>query len=371
MKKILFTIASLALTLYSAQANPVVLSTELEPYAKTTNTISSFNGLIGDVEINAGSNITLSTNDNVITISASTSSSSAATHTAQFSVQDEDISGTTYNVSLNYSEQWFETTSGASGTKTLNIPAKSTASDVGYLTLYLDETYQYDELFDISSDNISEFPTNKPWLNASGSLFSMWRVEFETVPNSTNWYFVKATEYVIVASQPEDLADIYLQFESGAFPSYSGTSFNAYNTTTESNIAMTCQRLNKGNSADDKKVGTTALRMAPAKDGLDGYFYNTTAFASPVTALSFQYAKYGTDTCESFKVYTSTDGSTWTELVDLTSTITESLQTYSNDSTIPANTYFIKFENTSSVSSSTNSRKLDVDEIQIWLTPSN
>ena len=153
----------------------------------------------------------------------------------------------------------------------------------------------------------------------------------------------------------------YFQFEEGASPTYAATSTTVHDTTSGNEIDITCSRLNRGTDAGDKVVGTYAMRLCPVS-GTNGLFRNTSAFSSPATALSFQYAIYGTDTMQGFTVSTSSNGTDWTELVDLTSSATQTLQTY--NANLPANTYYIKFENTSTVSG--NTRRLDIDEIKIW-----
>lgn len=499
MKKIIFTLTALTFVVCSAFADYVVLDNELTPYVKTNEVVSSFNTLTGDVNIEGGSNVTLSTNDNVITISASggeftqvqsdwneddttdpayiankptiptvpelaagsnvslstnnnvvTISATdtvfdpedigiipsggesainmiklhtASTGTIEISIDsttgriyadstesDEYIAylsdiphlvpGSNISIATNGTDITISATASGAGVQqkdiqtyqlddadatidgtnreqyytwvaeptdsslTVTVP-EITSAKIGYIELYLDEQYHDGNIVDLSEDNIIAYPTNKPWLTSEESLRSTWKVELENVPASTNWYFVKAVEYII-EKNAEPTPDYYFQFESGAAPTYSTTSTTFHDTTSGNEIDMTCSRLNKGTAADDKKIGDAAMRLAPL-NGSNAYFYNTTAFSTPVASISFKYAKYGTgsDTCQSFVVSTSTDGSTWTELADLTSDVTESLQTYSNNSTIPSDTYFIKFEATSSVSG--NTRRLDVDEIKIYL----
>ncbi len=186
--------------------------------------------------------------------------------------------------------------------------------------------------------------------------------------------FVMPTEAVTVTAEFEefDAPPYYFTFETGTNIGYAATAAVFANTgSTQDDVPtvdFTVQRVFRGSKegemATDKKVGSFALRMAPLSTN-SAYAYNSTAFAEALTAISFQYGIYGTDTCQSFTVSTSEDGENWTQLGDdlAASATTTGLTTYENSS-LPENTYFIRFDTTSTVSQ--NNRRLDIDEIMLW-----
>lgn len=186
--------------------------------------------------------------------------------------------------------------------------------------------------------------------------------------------FEMPAEAVTVTAEFEefDEAPYYFTFETGTNIGYAATAAVLDNTGSTKDdvptVDFTVQRVyrasNAGDMATDKKVGSFALRMAPVSTN-SAYAYNSTAFAEALTAISFQYGIYGTDTCQSFTVSTSEDGENWTQLGDdlAASATTTGLTTYEN-SELPENTYFIRFDTTSTVSG--NSRRLDIDEIMLW-----
>ncbi|MBP5787844.1 MAG: hypothetical protein J6Y19_08530 [Kiritimatiellae bacterium] len=159
----------------------------------------------------------------------------------------------------------------------------------------------------------------------------------------------------------------YFQFESNDLPTgYAATEANVANTgstaTEVATVPFTLQRAVRGNAEGDKKAGVAALRLAPL-DNTNSFAYNSKAFSEAITAISFEYAKYGTDSCDFFAVSTSSDGENWTLLADLTSSASGALQTYEN-SELPENTYFVRFDATNSVKG--NSRRINIDEIQLF-----
>ena len=183
-------------------------------------------------------------------------------------------------------------------------------------------------------------------------------------------FTMPATNVTVSATFVEYVApDLYFQFESSDLPtSYDSTTANIVNTGSTSadvpTVSFALQRTNRGNGNTDKKVGTAAMRLAPT--GTDALAYNTSAFSSSLSKVAFQYAIFGTDSCDSFKVQVSSDGSNWQDLADLTASATGSLQTYTSTS-VPAGSTYIRFIATNDGTS--NNRRMNVDEIQLWLAP--
>lgn len=181
---------------------------------------------------------------------------------------------------------------------------------------------------------------------------------------------------VTVSAQPtpSEYLAYYYTFETGSLSTttYANDEAPFDNSADPDNVyevTNKTSRVVRGNSASDKVVGTTALRIA-AVSGTNsgyGYAYNKEPFASAATKLSFQYARYGTDVMSSltFKVYTSSNGTDWTELEDLTSVTTTSLQSYETTFTTSQDIRYIKFETHSTVSG--NTKRINIDEIKIWL----
>ena len=164
-----------------------------------------------------------------------------------------------------------------------------------------------------------------------------------------------------------ELPDLYFQFEtSESWTGYGDATIAFVNTgsTAEdvSSVSFDTSRTLRGTGSTDKKVGSASIRMAPLKDQ-DAVVANAAAFAQAITKVAFQYAKYGTDSFESFTVQVSADGETWSDLAIQPAAPTTSLQTYVNEN-IPEGMKFIRFVTTNSGSS--NDHRFNIDEIQIW-----
>ena len=225
--------------------------------------------------------------------------------------------------------------------------------------------------YDFSTDNIQGLPNPQTW--ASASVDETWHIRFKSIPGTTNWYYIDSTKYEI-ESYDSVTPDYFFTFESGNpgdGNTYASNTSDITNTgmlsSTEPTVTFKVNRVLRGkDSSTDKFNGTHSLRMAPVKDNTPAYIYNNAAFGAPISKISFMYAKgVSGDICNSFKVYVSSDGTSWSELVDLTSSVTTTLQEYTT-SNIPENSYYIKFENINT-STTTNNRRLSVDDIKIWL----
>lgn len=288
MKKTFFASIVLGLAVCSAYADYVVLSTELEPYAKSDEVVSSFNTLTGDVAIEAGSNVSISAGtNNSLVISATggtqvqadwnvsdtdspafiankptiptvptdvssfnndanyitlsdvpaqvqsdwdvTDTNSSAfiankptiptvpTNVSDFTndagyitlsdIPGEEVERLPYtndtgggNISLsNGSEQYFVTEGGSlMAPYELTLPA-ATDTKVGSLTIYTVSLEAANQCFTFTSSNVSGLPATQPWTAAaSEGTKDVWKIEFETIPGSTKWFYVKSTKYTLV-----------------------------------------------------------------------------------------------------------------------------------------------------------------------------
>jgi hypothetical protein len=185
---------------------------------------------------------------------------------------------------------------------------------------------------------------------------------------SGNTFVMPAQEVLVTATFEEfEVPPYYFQFETGANIAYAATEAEIDNTGSTKDevptVGFSVQRATRGKDAGDKVVGTYALRLAPIGE-TNAFAYNSKAFAEALTAISFQYGIYGTsDKCDSFTVSTSEDGETWTVLADLSESAATELKTFES-SELPANTYFIRFDSTSTVKG--NTRRMCIDEIQLF-----
>ena len=164
-----------------------------------------------------------------------------------------------------------------------------------------------------------------------------------------------------------ELPDLYFQFEtSESWTGYGDATIPFVNTgsTAEDipSVTFNTSRTLRGTGSTDKKVGSASIRMAPLS-GSDAVVANAAAFEQAIGKVAFQYAKYGTDSFDSFTVQVSADGETWSDLATQPETPTTSLQTYVNEN-VPEGMKFIRFVTTNSGSS--NDHRFNIDEIQIW-----
>jgi hypothetical protein len=215
----------------------------------------------------------------------------------------------------------------------------------------------------------------------SGYKFSSMSVTYggTTIPfDSATGTFVMPGEEVFVSAEFEEFEApaVYVTFEEGTYPtSYAATEAEVKNFGTLEETIPTVKfavaQTYRGSEANDKKVGAVSLRMRAATSGdvaTNAVFGNAEAFAEAITSLGFQYARYGNDTAPTeLKVQVSADGENWDELVDLASTVTAELQTYSCDE-IPAGSVFFRILMTSSAKSF---KRVNIDEIALEFGPAS
>ena len=184
----------------------------------------------------------------------------------------------------------------------------------------------------------------------------------------TDMSFVMPKGDVLVSATFVELADLYFQFEtSESWTGYGDATIAFVNTGSTAEdvptVSFDTSRTLRGTGSTDKKVGSASIRMAPLKDQ-DAVVVNAAAFEQAIAKVAFQYAKYGTDSFDSFTVQVSADGETWSDLATQPAAPTTSLQTYVNEN-VPEGMKFIRFVTTNSGSS--NDHRFNIDEIQIWL----
>ncbi len=219
-------------------------------------------------------------------------------------------------------------------------PATAFSDETVTLTVQADEGYKLDTLTVLDED-ANEIPV-------------------------TDMSFVMPKGDAYVFATFVELADLYFQFEtSESWGSYDDATPAFVNTgsTAEDipSVTFNTSRTLRGNGPNDRKVGGYAMRMAPTS-AKDAVVANAAAFAQDISKVAFQYAKYGTDSFESFTVQVSADGNTWSDLATQPATPTTSLQTYVNED-VPEGMKFIRFVTTNSGSSN---ERFNIDEIQIW-----
>ena len=89
-------------------------------------------------------------------------------------------------------EQSYKWNENNNGVLSLYIP-ESDPSKSGELVLYLEEHPEDDpnKVFILSSANIKTLPTRRPWTLSNG----IWKLEFDSIPGSTNWRYIQSTRY--------------------------------------------------------------------------------------------------------------------------------------------------------------------------------
>ena len=164
--------------------------------------VKTLNNKNGDVSITEGENVILDTTESTSIKIDVVPQPERTVYTIDDASVGEEIDTDTY------AEQYFTWGSLLSSDETISLYVpEATSSKIGYLILYFDEIYDdseqggYSHVYDFEKDNsyIIGLPSDQFWTNNtdSGAYRSTWKIELESVPGSDQWFFKKATEFVI------------------------------------------------------------------------------------------------------------------------------------------------------------------------------
>ena len=97
--------------------------------------------------------------------------------------------------------QKFESNDNVAKDVEITIPACTDKDALATLILYVEQNWMAkddddEDIFIISSENIAEssWPEEQPWMEDDYEN-STWKIEFESPPGTTKWYYLKATKY--------------------------------------------------------------------------------------------------------------------------------------------------------------------------------
>lgn len=228
MKKTIFSLILSAITVCNTYSKPVVLSTELQPYAKTSNTVASLNELVGVVDIEAGDGIAITTNDQILVINSDITDAVFSLNNLQGDVdlgitghglsletneniltfnsssinieQDIDVfdqNTTTIDLS-NINKQYFNKTDFSTGTNILSIPNPEKYKSAS-ITIYAKELPTYDFWYDFNDENIAAYPSTRLWLTDLED--AVWKFNFSHAPGVVGWKYEDSTKYTIVETE--------------------------------------------------------------------------------------------------------------------------------------------------------------------------
>lgn len=131
-------------------------------------------------------------------------------HDVSTTKTEADASGSPATLALSASDKnevwvkWSEEDKDAAASVTISLPS-ITSAKVGTLTVYVDEIYVNEasapvsQVYKFANNAATGLPSAKPWESNAASKKSLWKFEFENIPGSTSWYFIKATEFIITA----------------------------------------------------------------------------------------------------------------------------------------------------------------------------
>lgn len=174
--------------------------------------------------------------------------------------------------------------------------------------------------------------------------------------NGTTFVMPAAPATVTVSFAVSETPDALIDFET-----YSG----GYNLTNYVAGGVTWAMTNAyaGNTTEDRKNGTKAARLENNRGGTGHPAQMTsTAFAQPVTKISFWYANYGANDGGKFKVQVSDDGATWQDVGEAEyDPITNAALAKATIDTIPASMTYVQF-----VTTAGSAQRVNVDDIGIF-----
>ena len=162
--------------------------------ADYVNTFKVQNGTArtGDITLVPGENIKIADSNGSFTI--------ANVDTPERSINITTNKNSPISTTGNAEQSFTWAESGSAVTNSLALNSAATATKVGTLTIYLTEDYSTPRIYKIDnqSGNIVGLPATQFWADENAeSDKSVWKLEFESIPESTKWYFRKATEFII------------------------------------------------------------------------------------------------------------------------------------------------------------------------------
>lgn len=116
--------------------------------------------------------------------------------TAEFDIPTFELSGAhTVDLSDGWRQAFVRGTNWTAGTCTLSLPAADPGKG-GHVVLYADMDPSSGFFCDIAQTHIvsRSYPAYKPWLETAER--STWMFEFESIPGSAAWYYLKTTQYI-------------------------------------------------------------------------------------------------------------------------------------------------------------------------------
>jgi hypothetical protein len=179
-----------------------------------------------------------------------------------------------------------------------------------------------------------------------------------TVTGSTFTMPAKAVTVTVTFVEAGAAPDVLIDFET-----VTGLSSYGAGNSTVSGVEFAHENVLRGTLAADTKNGAAAGRFRHYAAS-NAFMATTTAFAQPISKITFVYGNYGSDNTAAFKVQVSSDGSTWTDVGEAVYDPAETNvpPVAATIDSIPANMTYVQFR---TVSGNAGSR-VNIDDIGIF-----